>query len=1050
MTKTKWHSKLLSLSIAFALVFSLVAMVVPVAAQTNTLSIDVSADNSTYCCSQNVTVTANITNSVGAGNATNIQTTISWDPTDQLVVVTPADPADGYNITAGGSQIVTWVLHCEGPGTPEITVTAEADNADLVSDSVTITQKGAKLQATIIQPEEGVTYHVCDNFTLEFMIENTGCSDAENVNGTVFPSSKVNVVGLVGGQSWTVATVPLLGPGENVTYIVDMHCYGADETGFLSSIHVLPAGEDSCTERQIEAGYIFSDIVHFHQVFGVDCEVDTDPSKVCHNVTFTATVGQGAIYPVSWNWTFDDGGSAGGVLNNAGENPITIEHHYQEPGNFTACVNVTDEAGISATCCSNITVYPPLSVACGVTYNQTKVCHNVTFTGDIIGGIPEPPAAYNWTWEFGDGESSSGSGIIIEAEHHYAINGTFNATLTVWDNYDPLFNDATCNVTVEVFPPLGISCNATPLETKAGHAVNFTAERIGGLPADNPEVTYEWFWDFGDGDTAGWQASPDAQHTYDSGGNKTATVTLRDGHKEYNNTATCNVTILVHPSLNVTCNVTPDPQNVCHAVNFTAERDGGVPGNSYNWTWSFSDGTTAVGQNVTKMFMCVGTYTGTVILTDEVLGNTANCTATVEIIIEPPELYTPGNGVTVQSSIVCFEWEDIGCCNYTLEIWQKDGSESKVWLVDTGKDNFWCGPIMDGNYKWQVTATDACGISAVSDLWYFGVAADEIYPDVTVFNPNGGEVLAAGSQETITWEATEFQSPQGGFGVAQGDLIIDIWFSSNGGSVWTNVAMGEDNDGAYLWAVPWINSGQCLIRVDATDDVDNVGIDTSDAVFTITTGATVSIGSAAVTVNGTANVTITITGVTDMAGVDIWLSYDKDVVVVSGVAAGDLGALSTVSIDNANGVTKINRFTAIGQTGDFTFANIELEAVGSAGESSSLDLEVKDMIDSNGVVIPRAVSGGVFDIVQLMEGDVTMDFHVTIADAMFIAQWEAALRTLNTDQLECADTFDGGTVSIMDAMHIAQWLVDPDQLLGVLIVDLWVSPADDHMLQPLP
>jgi len=89
-------------------------------------------------------------------------------------------------------------------------------------------------------------------------------------------------------------------------------------------------------------------------------------------------------------------------------------------------------------------------------------------------------------------------------------------------------------------------------------------------------------------------------------------------------------------------------------------------------------------------------------------------------------------------------------------------------------------------------------------------------------------------------------------------------------------------------------------------------------------------------------------------------------------------------------------------------------------------------------------------IPPLMEGDVTLNGHVNVVDAMFIAQWVVGLRTLSADQLECADTFDDGAPDISDAMHIAQWVVDPDGALGVLKVPLWKSPADDHMLPPQP
>jgi hypothetical protein len=87
--------------------------------------------------------------------------------------------------------------------------------------------------------------------------------------------------------------------------------------------------------------------------------------------------------------------------------------------------------------------------------------------------------------------------------------------------------------------------------------------------------------------------------------------------------------------------------------------------------------------------------------------------------------------------------------------------------------------------------------------------------------------------------------------------------------------------------------------------------------------------------------------------------------------------------------------------------------------------------------------------IQLIEGDVTMDEHVTMADAMFIAQYKAGLRSLNASQLECADTTDDGDVTMADAMHIAQWKADPDGTLGVLFKPLRESPADDGMSEPV-
>jgi hypothetical protein len=105
--------------------------------------------------------------------------------------------------------------------------------------------------------------------------------------------------------------------------------------------------------------------------------------------------------------------------------------------------------------------------------------------------------------------------------------------------------------------------------------------------------------------------------------------------------------------------------------------------------------------------------------------------------------------------------------------------------------------------------------------------------------------------------------------------------------------------------------------------------------------------------------------------------------------------------------------------------------------------------DQDGCGVSLVGSEDYYIIRRLMEGDVNLDKHVTITDAMYIAQYKAGLRSLSADQLKCADTTDADGVTISDAMHIAQWRVDPDGNLGILFKPLWESPADDDMLKPV-
>ena len=123
----------------------------------------------------------------------------------------------------------------------------------------------------------------------------------------------------------------------------------------------------------------------------------------------------------------------------------------------------------------------------------------------------------------------------------------------------------------------------------------------------------------------------------------------------------------------------------------------------------------------------------------------------------------------------------------------------------------------------------------------------------------------------------------------------------------------------------------------------------------------VSIEDTSAPPGGTVTVPINIADVENMCGANIWLNYNKNVVIVDSVSDGDIVPL-TYSIDNTAGVTKMVWDTTSGMTGDFVFAYVTLKAVGNPGDTCLLDLDVKELYDCNLVEIPRTVADGTFTI----------------------------------------------------------------------------------------
>lgn len=141
-----------------------------------------------------------------------------------------------------------------------------------------------------------------------------------------------------------------------------------------------------------------------------------------------------------------------------------------------------------------------------------------------------------------------------------------------------------------------------------------------------------------------------------------------------------------------------------------------------------------------------------------------------------------------------------------------------------------------GTYDWTVPNTPSaqCLVkvyayddaanegSDVSDA-FFTIQQDTEPPVVTVVQPNGGEVLNAGSVYAIQWNATD------NIGITS----TDVDYSYDGGTNWYDVADLAGNPGSYDWTVPNTPSTQCLVKVTCFDQAANSGFDESDNFFTI-------------------------------------------------------------------------------------------------------------------------------------------------------------------------------------------------------------------------
>ena len=92
---------------------------------------------------------------------------------------------------------------------------------------------------------------------------------------------------------------------------------------------------------------------------------------------------------------------------------------------------------------------------------------------------------------------------------------------------------------------------------------------------------------------------------------------------------------------------------------------------------------------------------------------------------------------------------------------------------------------------------------------------------IKLVSPNGGGTYDAGSTLSIAW-------------TQQGRIdLVNVSYSTDGGSTWTALSNGMRNTGMYVWTLPQIASNAVRVKVEGTDLATIFASDSSDGSFTI-------------------------------------------------------------------------------------------------------------------------------------------------------------------------------------------------------------------------
>ena len=422
--------------------------------------------------------------------------------------------------------------------------------------------------------------------------------------------------------------------------------------------------------------------------------------EVGQSVTLTS---ESTNSPTAISWRFDDGDSALGT---------TVRHAWRSAGTFRIRLSVSNSAGADEAF-ADILVEPgvsPPTARFGQSALEAVVGETISFN-DLSLNSPT-----SLTWEFGDGATAQGANV----SHSWDDDGSYTVTLTARN--DAGSDDVSKTVTVIPLPPNPPSAGFTV--ASATVPVNSVVKFVNTTTGD----ATEWAWDFGDGTSSVAKSPP---HGYSSPG--TYEVTLVASNAGGSDSVTKTIVVVDPPIAAFTRTV---DELVASFTDITSN-------DPTSWEWDFGDGTASAAQNPVKTYDDAGTYTVTLIASNEA-GISTPFTATVQVARQP------GAAFTVVTGGLTAEFTDASTRGPTAWLWDLgDGTTS---AVQNPKHAY----ATAGTYDVTLTVSNVAGSSSQSQ----SVTVD-FEPPVADFTctPVGGGVACDGStsigEVSYAWVAAD-------------------------------------------------------------------------------------------------------------------------------------------------------------------------------------------------------------------------------------------------------------------------------------------------------
>lgn len=386
---------------------------------------------------------------------------------------------------------------------------------------------------------------------------------------------------------------------------------------------------------------------------------------------------------VSYAWNFGDGHTATGAA---------ATHNYADAGTFTVTLTVTDNRGGTATTAQQVTTQRPNqapTAAIDHTITDLSVAFDGTRSTDPDGTI----ASYDWS--FGDGSTGTGT----TASHKYAKTGTFTVRLTVTDNRGAT---ASSEVEVSVVKP-----NDAPTAAFSWSADERVASFDASASNDSDGTIAAYAWTFGDGGV-GTGATP--SHRYETDGRFDVTLTVTDD-KGATTQLTKTIDVALRPNVAPKARASAEMDHLKASVSGadSADSDGSIA----SYTWDFGDGKTGVGATTTHTYARAGTYTITLVVTDNKGLESAPVTVNVEATAAPNQAPTADLSSTSSGNQAQLDGTGSSDPDGSIASYGWDFGDGSTGTGSTPSHTY----AGSGAYQVTLTVTDDGGLTAKKVRW---------------------------------------------------------------------------------------------------------------------------------------------------------------------------------------------------------------------------------------------------------------------------------------------------------------------------------------------